>query len=510
MRPVVQASELTTPQPQARLSVGVEGLDDILAGGLPSGHLYLIDGVPGSGKTTLALQFLMAGRDLGERVLYVTLSETSQELRIAAQSHDWSLENIDLLELSSFEHLLKPDRQYTILETSDVELGDTIRAVQQVIEEIKPNRVVFDSLSELRLLARDPLRFRREVLNMKQYFCDKGITILLLDDRAFDSEDLQVHSLAHGTIQLETLTSEFGVERRRLIVGKLRGSKFRGGYHDYRILRGGLQVFPRLVASEHRTPNPPESLLSGIGNLDLLLGGGLDKGTSTIAIGASGTGKTTIAVMYALAAAKKGEKSIIFLFDENMGTLISRCRGLDMDLDGRMKDGLITVQQIDPAEMSPGEFTAIVRDAVENKEISNIVIDSLGGYVNAMPNERLLMLQLHELLTYLNQLNVTTLLTNVQHGLFGPNAAPSADISYLADTIILLRYFEASGAVRRALSVMKKRTGHHELTIREYRFVPGGIEVGPALEEFQGVLTGTPQYFGKEPLMADGTKKLVG
>ncbi len=505
--------ETTDPktQSEARLSVGVPGLDDILWGGLPAGHLYLVDGIPGSGKTTLALQFLMAGRDSGESVLYVTLSETAQELRFVAQSHNWNLNKIELLELSSFENLLKPDQQYTILETSDVDLGDTLDQIRKTVDRVQPSRVVFDSLSELRLLAREPLRFRREILGMKQFFGARNITVLLLDDKAFDSEDLQLQSLAHGIVSLETLTSEFGSERRRLIISKLRGSRFRGGFHDYRIVSGGLEVFPRLVASEHRTPILPGSLLSGLGNLDMLLGGGLDRGTSTMVIGASGTGKTTIAIMYCLAAAANGEKSLIFLFDENKGTLLARCRALNMPVDQFIEDGTITFQQIDPAEMSPGQFSARIRDAVENKKIKNIVIDSLSGYVNAMPNERLLLLHLHELLTYLNQVSVTTVMTNVQHGFFGPSIATTADLSYLADTLILLRYFEHAGAVRRAISVLKKRTGKHEMTIREYKFVEGGLAVGPTLNEFQGVLTGMPQYFGKEdPLMSGRGSERTG
>ena len=508
---MIEASSIPTAGVQQRLSLGIPGLDDILNGGLPAGHLYLIEGVPGSGKTTIALQFLMAGRDQGESVLYVTLSETAQELKLAAQSHGWNLDGVQLLELSSFEHLLKPERQYTVLEATDVELADTLEAIQTHIEKLKPSRVVFDSLSELRLLARDPLKFRREVLNFKQSFGNKKITLLLLDDHSYEAEDLQVASLAHGIIQLETLASDFGAERRRLSCSKLRGSRFRGGFHDYKITTGGLEVYPRLVASEHRSPVMPGSLLSGIGNLDLLLGGGLDIGTSTIVIGASGTGKTTIAVMYAIAAAKRGERSKIFLFDENQGTMLARCQGLNMPLQEFIDSGQVVLQQVDPAEMSPGEFTAVVRKAVETDGITSIIIDSLSGYVNAMPNERLLMLQLHELLSYLNQLNVTTLMTNVQHGLFGPAAMTNADISYLADTIILLRYFEAAGAVKRAVSVLKKRTGSHELTIREYQFRNGGLEVGPVLEEFQGVLTGTPHYFGKtDPLMAGGVSGSVG
>lgn len=497
------AGSTQTSRGEARLSTGVAGLDDILSGGLPAGHLYLLEGVPGAGKTTLAMQFLIAGRDAGEPVLYITLSESAQELRYAAASHNWNLDGIELLELSSFENLLKPEQQYTILETADVELGDTMSAIREVIDRVNPKRIVFDSLSELRLLARDPLRFRREILNMKQYFSERQITVLLLDDGSFKTDDQQIRSLAHGIIDVETLTSEFGAERRKLIVTKLRASRFRTGFHDYKINTGGLQVFPRLIASEHRTPVLPGKLLSGIGNLDLLLGGGLDAGTSTMVIGASGTGKTTIAAMYALAVAERGEKSLVFLFDENRGTLIARCRGLKMDIDKGIEDGLINIQQVDPAEMSPGEFTAMIRDAVEDKGVKNVVIDSLSGFVNAMPNERLLMLQLHELLSYLNQLSVTTVLTNVQHGLFGPSATNTTDISYLADTIMLLRYFESAGAVRRAISVLKKRTGTHELTIREYQFGEGGVSVGPVLNEFQGVLTGTPTYFGQsEPLMS--------
>ncbi|RYG37883.1 circadian clock protein KaiC [bacterium] len=487
---------------EGKASTGIDGLNNILGGGLPIGHLYLLEGEPGSGKTTLAIQFLLEGAALGEKVLYITLSETADELRYAAESHGWDLSSVELMELDTFLASQKPESQYTVFSASEVELGDTLRMIREAVERVKPTRVVLDSLSEMRLLSRDSLRFRREILGFKQFFAASGATVLFLDDRTTDPEDRQLHSIAHGIILLERLSTEFGSERRRLIVSKLRANLFRGGFHDYRIVTGGLVVYPRLSAAEHRQGKLPGSLLSGVGNLDDLLGGGLDRGTSTMIMGPVGSGKSTIVAMYALAAAEQGERAAIYLFDENEGTLLTRCRALDMPLDQYLETGAVTLQQIDPAEMSPGELVQLIRDGVEKQGIQHVIIDSVSGFINAMPEERLLTVQLHELLTYLGQKGVVTLLAMPQHGMMGVNMASQADLSYLADSVILLRYFEAFGAVRQAISVVKRRTGKHERTIREMQIGSGGVIVGNILQEFQGVLTGVPRYVGNQgPLL---------
>jgi circadian clock protein KaiC len=458
--------------------------------------MYLLEGEPGAGKTTLALQFMLAGTKQGERVLYITLSESNKELASAARSHGWSLEGIDVMELASFGDRGEPDALYTVLNPGDVELADTLNVIRDRVESSKPHRVVIDSLSEVRLLAGDPLRFRREILVLKQYFLEKEVTVLMLDDCTAPSDDLQIHSLVHGIIRLERMANEFGAERRRLMITKLRASKFRGGYHDYKIITGGVVAFPRLVAAEHRRTTLPGTLISGVKNLDDLLGGGLDHGTSTIVIGPAGCGKSTTVTMYALAAVQAGDKVAIYLFDENLGTLFARCAALGMPLEPHIESGKLAIQQIDPAEMSPGEFVQTVRDAVEKDGAKHVVIDSLVGLLNAMPEERLLTVQLHELLSYLNQMGVTTLMTIAQHGLVGTMSSP-ADLSYLADTLLLLRFFEAEGEVRGAISVLKRRTGMHERTIREFKIGEGGVQVGPPLRGFRGVLTGVPTYGGE-------------
>ncbi|MEZ0327209.1 MAG: ATPase domain-containing protein [Fimbriimonas sp.] len=474
-------------------SLGVPSVDDILNGGLPCGHMYLLEGEPGAGKTTLALQFLLEGIKQGETVLYITLSESHVELKAAAASHGWDISEIDVMELMAFGDKVDPDSLYTVLNPGDVELTDTLKVIRERVDSLDPKRVVLDSLSEVRLLAGDPLRFRREILVLKQYFLEKGTTVLMLDDRTADHEDLQIHSLVHGIIKLERMANEFGSERRRLTVTKLRATRFRGGYHDYKIIEGGLVAFPRLVAAEHRAQQLPGTLLSGVSNLDDLLGGGLDHGTSTIVMGPAGSGKSTIVTMYAIAAVNAGDKVAMYLFDENVGTLFARCKALEMPLEQHIESGMMTIQQIDPAEMSPGELIQHVRDAVTHRGVKHVVIDSLIGLLNAMPEERLLTVQLHELLSYLNQLGVTTLMTIAQHGLVGPMTSP-ADLSYLADTLLLLRFFEADGEVRGAISVMKRRTGLHERTIREFQITKGGVVVGPPMRGFRGVLTGVPTY----------------
>ena len=476
----------------SRLGTGIAGLDSVLEGGFPANRLYLVEGDPGTGKTTLALQFLLEGARRGEPVLYVTLSETKEELTAVARSHGWSLEGINLHELVPPEESLKAEAQYTIFHPSEVELGETTRRVIEEVERIQPRRVVFDSLSEMRLLARDPLRYRRQILALKQFFAGRRSTVLLLDDRTSTDADLQVQSIAHGVLMLEQLELDYGAERRRLRVSKLRGSRFRGGFHDFTIRTGGVEVFPRLVAAGRRAEFEPGSVASGVAALDALLGGGLDRGTSTLVLGPAGCGKSSLATHFAAASARRGERAAAFIFDEGVNTYLGRAAGLGTDLREEVEAGHLTVQQVDPAELSPGEFTHAVCEAVERDGARLVIIDSLNGYMQAMPDERFLTAQMHELLTYLNQQGVVTLLIMAQHGFLGSMSSP-VDVSYLADTVVLLRYFEAAGAIRRAISVVKKRTGRHEDTIREMRLSASrGVEVGEPLTAFSGVLTGVP------------------
>jgi circadian clock protein KaiC len=476
----------------ASSATGIAGLDDILCGGLTPYRLYLIEGVPGSGKTTLALQYLLEGAKEGETVLYVTLSETEEELRAMARSHGWKMDGVTIRELVPPEESLQPAEQYTMFHPAEVELSETTRTILNDVERLKPARVVFDSLSELRLLAGDPLRYRRQLLALKQFFRGRRCTVLLLDDLTSPSRDLQVQSIAHGVLMLEQLTPEYGTDRRRLRVIKHRGRRFRGGYHDYLIRAGGLQVFPRLVASEHRERHALEKLSSGIPEFDGLLGGGIERGTSTLIIGAAGTGKSTLAMQVATAAAQRGQRSTMFLFDESRHTLMSRAKGLGIDLEGQMNAGLVSVHQVDPAELTPGEFAHNIRHEVEERGAACVVIDSLNGYLNAMPGERYLTIHLHELLMYLGERNVATMLIGAHQGLIGTAMQTPVDASYLADAVVLLRYFESRGEVRQAISVMKKRGGDHERTIREFSLDSGGVRVGKTLREFRGVLTGVP------------------
>jgi circadian clock protein KaiC len=487
-----------------RVSTGSVGLDDILGGGFDADRMYLYEGRPGTGKTTIALQFLIEGVRRGERVLYVTLSETLAELSLVAERHGWTLDGIDVFELVPAETTMDPDRELTVLHPAEMELSETTRLVCERVAAIDPTRVVFDSLSELRLLAQNPLRYRRQVLALKHFFSQRRCTVVLLDDLSAQQNDLQLHSIAHGVILLEQIALDYGAERRRLRVVKMRGMRFRGGYHDFVIQSGGLAIFPRLVAAEHARSFAEEYVSSGNPRLDEMLGGGLERGTNTLLIGAAGVGKSSIALTYAIAAARRGEHSVFFAFDEGRGTLEARARSLGMALDGFLKDGLIRLQHIDPAEMSPGEFAANVRKSVEADGARLVVIDSLNGYLNAMPDERFLVLQMHELLSYLGQQGVLTILVLAQHGLVGPMETP-IDISYLSDTVLMLRYFEAAGSVRRAMSVVKKRSGLHETTIREFRLGGGGLAVGPPLMQFNGIFAGTPRYTGDtEPLMPSG------
>ncbi|HXS42877.1 MAG TPA: ATPase domain-containing protein [Stellaceae bacterium] len=478
-----------------RVSTGSAGLDDILCGGFDPNRMYLYEGRPGTGKTTLALQFLLNGARQGERVLYVTLSETLPELQLVAHRHGWSLDGIDVFELVTPETTLDPARELTILHPAELELGETTKLVCDKVAGLNPARVVFDSLSEMRLLAQSALRYRRQVLALKHFFASRDCTVILLDDLTSGNNDLQLHSISHGVVLLEQLAVEYGAERRRLRVVKMRGIDFRGGFHDFTIERGGLHIYPRLIAAEHHKDFIGELTPSGNAELDQLLGGGLERGTNALLLGAAGVGKSSLALTYALAAAQRGEQTAYFGFDEGRGTLMARARSLGLPLQAALDSGGVRYQQIDPAELSPGEFASIVRSSVEADQARIIVIDSLTGYLNAMPDERFLILQLHELLTYLGQQGVLCILILAQHGLVGPMETP-LDISYLSDAVLMLRYFEASGTVRRAISVVKKRSGQHEHTIREFRLTDHGLKLGPPLTNFSGIFSGTPRYLG--------------
>ena len=482
---------------------GVEGLDGILAGGLPRECMYLVQGDPGSGKTTLALQFLLEGKRRGENGFYITLSETRQELEKVARSHGWSLEGIPLLELSAIEKLLQPEAQTTVFHASEVDLRKIAQLLVSEVRKTKPLRIVFDSLSEFRLLAETALRYRRLLLSLKQEFARLGSTVLLLDDKMTQlgvQADPHVMSLSHGVIEMEQLSPDYGRSRRRLRVIKLRGSIFREGWHDYAILEGGLRVFPRLIAGEHHAEFKRQPASSGVEELDSLLGGGLDRGTTTLLLGAAGTGKSSLALQYAVQFARQGEKALMFTFDETLGVMLGRARALGLSLDPHIESGLIMAQQVDPAELSPGEFAVRVQRGVE-AGAKLIVIDSLNGYLNAMPGEQYLTNQLHELSSYLNQNGVLTIVILAQHGLVAALEAP-VDLSYLADTVVLLRFFEAGGMVKQALSVIKKRSGSHEKAIREFKLEEGkGIRLGPPVKEFQGVLGGAPVFRGSSDQM---------
>jgi circadian clock protein KaiC len=477
------------------ICTGIAGLDEILGGGLTAQRLYLVEGTPGTGKTTLALQFLLDGVARGERCLYITLSETSLELRAAAATHGWSLDGMELYELVN-ELGLDPDSEQSILHPSEVELGETVKEVIERVDELKPARVVFDSLSELRLLAQNPLRYRRQILALKQFFATRHCTVLMLDDRTSETGDVQLHSIAHGVISLEQTPREFGSERRRLRVVKMRGIKFRGGYHDFLIDTGGLVVFPRLIAAEHHATFEAKANSTGSKQLDLLLGGGLVPGTNTLLLGPSGAGKTTTSVRCMLAALERGETATYYLFDEGRATLLTRSASLGMDLTPHIEAGRLIVTRVDPAELSPGEFASKVREAVEERGSTFVAVDSLNAYLHAMPGEQHLLLQMHELLSYLNQQGVTTLLVLGQHGVIG-DVRTDIDLSYLSDAILLFRFFEAKGEIRTALSVVKTRVNLHERTIRELKLTHGGLRVGEALDDFEGVLTGLPAYHGR-------------
>ena len=488
-----------------KAKTGVEGLDDILVGGLRRGRVYLLEGSPGTGKTTIAAQFLLEGAKQGEPGLYITLSETEEELRETAESHGWELGPPNrIFELVPPESLLDDQQQQSLLYSSDLELGETTKRIFEAIEGHSPKRVVLDSLSEIRLLAQSSLRYRRQVLALKHYFSRNDATVLMLDDLTTENLDKTVHSVAHGVIRLEETAPDYGAERRRLRVIKYRGQRFRGGHHDMVIETGGVRVFPRLISGEHRTSFKRETITSSSPALDRLLGGGIERGSSTLVLGPAGTGKSLLTLTFAIKAVERGEKAAVFVFDEELGLLFERAKGLGIDLQALKDGGNLLIEQVDAAEMSPGEFSQRVRSCVESLGARTVVIDSLNGYQQAMPEEKQLILHMHELLQFLNRQGATTFLTVAQHGLVGDMQTP-VDVTYLADTVVLLRYFEAAGRVRRAISIIKKRTSAHEDTIREYRIGSDGISLGEPLNNFQGVLRGVPELIGETVLLNDGT-----
>jgi circadian clock protein KaiC len=497
-------AEPTIPD-QKRASTGIAGLDNVLGGGFPANHLYLVEGTPGAGKTTLGLQFLLQGVKEGEKALYITLSETVGELHTVAQSHGWSLDGVEIFQLVT-EEGLSPESEQSILHPSEVELGETTRGIMAVADRLKPSRVVFDSLSELRLLAQNPLRYRRQVLALKSFFSTRNCTVLMLDDLSSAHDDLQLQSVAHGVIVLEQYVNAYGPERRRMRVIKMRGIPYRGGEHDCSLTTGGLNVFPRLVVSEFQSRRPRELVVTGSEALDRLLGGGLARGSNTLFLGPSGVGKSTTAIAAVRARLLAGERAAYFLFDESLGTLFTRSHALGLDIESFLRDGQLEIFTLDPAEVSPGEFANMVREAVD-RGASTVVIDSLNAYLQAMPGDKHLMLQMHEVLTHLNHRGVVTILILAQHGVLG-NIRHDVDLSYLSDGILMFRFFEARGSLLKAVSVVKSRTSHHELTIREFRLTKNGVEVGEALSDFEGVLTGVATYRGERPLLSDSDVKV--
>lgn len=505
-------SDLVPDKASEVVSTGIPGLDEILRGGLPKDYVYLVQGDPGAGKTTLAMQFLLAGDRRGENGLYLTLSESAREIRRVAVSHEWKLGGLEIYEQLVGEDLLRHERETTMFHPAEVELGKTVDALLKEIDRVQPQRVVLDSLSEIRLLSQSTFRYRRQILALKEFFASRRMTVLLLDDRTESSHDLQLHSVPHGVLLLERRAPLYGAARRRLEVVKLRGVGYRGGFHDFSIVKGGLIVYPRLIAAERREnysePTvqndqiggaPIErrqdyehgSLSSEVPAIDSLLGGGLDLGSSTIILGPAGAGKSSLAAQYATAAARQGETAAMFIFDESRKSLIARSESIGIGLKEQLDSGRLTAKQIDPAELPPGEFAHLVRLAVERDGARVIVIDSLNGYLNAMPEERFLTLHLHELLSYLSERGVATLLVVAQHGLVGTMSS-AIDVSYLADAVLLLRYYEANGKIHKAISVLKRRSGEHETAIRDFRLTRDGIQIGPPLDQFRGIMSGVP------------------
>jgi circadian clock protein KaiC len=492
----------------SKQKTGIPGLDEILGGGLPSNRLYVVEGDPGSGKTTLALQFLLEGARSGEKCLYITLSETLEELHDVAASHGWNLDGLHLLELNSLTGRLEEEANYTVFHASDVELGETVKRIRAEVQRINPARVALDSVSELKILSQTSVRYRREVLALKQFFAGRKCTVLILDDLTTLEGEQQLQSTAHGVIRMEREPREYGTTRRQIHIAKMRAVQFTDGHHDFIIKRGGIELYPRLSAGEGSTIDGGDFAASGSAELDSLLGGGLDYGSSTLLLGPAGSGKTTICSQYLIAALQRGEQVACYLFEESPNTFLKRSVGLGMDFRPHLESGLLVLVQVNLAELSPGEFSSRVRRVIENRNARLIVLDSLNGYLNGMPSERYLLIHMHELLTYLGRKNVATILTLAQHGLVGGAMHAPIDVSFLADTVMLLRYFEAEGLVRQALSIVKKRRGGHERSIREMRITPGGLRVGEVLKNFHGVLTGVPEYRGKsEELLDDQSER---
>ncbi|BAN26770.1 ATPase domain-containing protein [Caballeronia insecticola] len=499
---MLDTTDTNTAIQPGRIPTGVDGIDDILSGGLTPHRMYLIEGAPGAGKTTLALQFLLKGAEIGEPGLYVTLSETKAELVAVAQSHGWDTGRFTIIELLSDEGL-DPRYEQTVLHPAEVELGETVRDVIAKVDELRPTRLVFDSLSELRMLSQNSLRYRRQILALKRYFATRACTVMLLDDNTSEPGDLQLHSIAHGVISLDNLVHDYGGERRRLRIAKMRGIRFREGFHDMTLKTGGIEVYPRLIAAEHHTDYSANPLSTGTEGLDALLGGGLVPGTNALIVGPSGVGKTTTVASCLLAALRRGEACVYYLFDETRPTLLRRSINLGIDLRPYLENGLLTLRQIDPAEISPGEFASDVRKSVEQDGARFVAIDSLNAYLQAMPGERYLLLQMHELLTYLNQRGVITMLVLGQHGIIG-EVQSDIDISYLSDVVVLFRYFERAGEVLTAITAVKSRSNGHERSIRQFRLGSGGLNVGEALRDFEGILSGLPSYRG-DTAMLPGT-----
>ncbi|HEY0159482.1 MAG TPA: ATPase domain-containing protein [Thermoanaerobaculia bacterium] len=473
-------------------ATGIEGLDHILLGGFPRNHVYLLQGDPGVGKTTLGLQFLLEGAKKGEKGLYLTLSETAKELHAVAASHDWDASAIDIFEQLVGEESLE-EEDTTVFYPAEVELGQTVKAMLTEVDRVKPSRVVLDSLSEIRLLAQSTLRYRKQILALKQFFANRNVTVLMLDDRTAEVNDLQLQSVPHGVVELERYTPLYGSARRRIQLVKVRGLNFRDGYHDFSIKTGGIVVYPRLIAAEHRRDVEQDRVPSGVKALDDMLGGGIDRGTSTLVMGPAGSGKSALSTQYAVGAAQRGEPAAMFIFEESLSSLFNRSASLGMPLRELADAGKVHVRQIDPAQLQPGEFASLVRDAVERDKVKVIVIDSLNGYLNAVPEERFLLLHLHELLSYLGQHGVATVLVFAQHGLVGTMHS-TVDVSYLADSVILLRFFEARGKIRKALSIVKKRGGLHDTAIRDFTMSSEGLAIGEPLADLRGVLTGVPTF----------------
>jgi circadian clock protein KaiC len=492
-----------------RASSGLAGLDEILGGGFVLGRLHLVEGRPGTGKTTLGMHFVLAGRDQHEKVLYVSMSETRDELQAVASAHGWSLDGVEMCELVPPDVEEGDGNRQTMFRPSEVELGETMRLLCDEIERIDPARIVIDSLSEMRLLAQNPLRYRRQIFALKHFLTRRHATVLVLDDMTANGHDLQLHSIVHGVLTLEELALDYGAERRRLRVTKMRGVKYRGGYHDYAIRTGGLEVFPRLLASEHPGTLPKEVVRSGSEQLDALLGGGLRRGTSALLVGPAGSGKSSIALSFAYNTARQGQCAALYAFDESTESIIERASGIGMEVGPLIASGNIALHQINPAEMSPGEFTALVCRGVTERNAAVVVIDSLNGYLQAMPQERFLPLEIHQLLSYLDQQGVLTIMVMAQHGMVGVVESP-IDLSYLSDAVLLLRFFEAQGKVRKAISVLKKRVGTHEDTIRELRLTAQGLQVGQPLTDFQGIMSGIPTYVGSQPMIPAAADDTLG